>query len=206
MISGNTNIKYLTDNKVRIWNEWADKEGNLGPVYGQQWRHWQSRQKDGTILQVDQLHDVIERIKKSPDGRRLIVSAWNVADLPSMALPPCHMMYQFYVSDGRLSCHMYQRSADLFLGVPFNIASYALLTHMVAEVTGLMLGELIISYGDIHIYNNHIEQVKTQLDRTPMLLPSLKLKHRDKIDDFVYDDIEIVNYSPWPTINAPVSV
>jgi thymidylate synthase len=202
-IRGDTNIKYLHDNKVTIWDEWADKDGNLGPVYGAQWRSWPKR--DGTTL--DQLADVIRRIKTSPDSRRLLVTAWNPADVDMMALPPCHCLFQFYVADGKLSCQLYQRSADIFLGVPFNIASYALLTHMIAEVTGLMPGEFVHTLGDAHIYKNHLEQVETQLKRVPKTLPRLKISRRvNAIEDFVYEDFQFEGYDPDPAIKAPVAV
>jgi thymidylate synthase len=202
-IRGETNVKYLRDNKVTIWDEWADAHGDLGPVYGAQWRSWPARD-GGTI---DQLADVIARIKKSPDSRRLIVTAWNPADVDKMALPPCHNMFQFYVANGKLSCQLYQRSADIFLGVPFNIASYALLTHMIAKVTGLGVGDFVHTLGDAHIYSNHLEQADLQLTRKPKPLPQLVIK-RDvtSIDDFQFEDFEIVGYDPDPTIKAPVAV
>ena len=202
-IRGETNIKYLNDNKVSIWNEWADANGELGPVYGAQWRSWPAR--DGST--IDQLADVIDRIRKSPDSRRLIVTAWNPADVDQMALPPCHCLFQFYVAGGKLSCQLYQRSADIFLGVPFNIASYALLTHMVAHVTGLKAGEFIHTLGDAHLYLNHLEQVEEQLQREPLPLPRLILK-RDvtAIDDFRYEDFEIAGYQSLSHIPAPVAV
>jgi len=202
-IRGETNIKYLNDNKVSIWNEWADANGELGPVYGAQWRSWPAR--DGST--IDQLADVIDRIRKSPDSRRLIVTAWNPADVDQMALPPCHCLFQFYVAGGKLSCQLYQRSADIFLGVPFNIASYALLTHMVAHVTGLKAGEFIHTLGDAHLYLNHLEQVEEQLQREPLPLPRLILK-RDvtSIDDFRYEDFEIAGYQSLSHIPAPVAV
>ena len=202
-IRGETNIKYLNDNKVSIWDEWADANGELGPVYGAQWRSWPAR--DGST--IDQLADVIDRIRKSPDSRRLIVTAWNPADVDQMALPPCHCLFQFYVAGGKLSCQLYQRSADIFLGVPFNIASYALLTHMVAHVTGLKAGEFIHTLGDAHLYLNHLEQVEEQLQREPLPLPQLILK-RDvtAIDDFRYEDFEIAGYQSLSHIPAPVAV
>ena len=202
-IRGETNIKYLNDNKVSIWDEWADANGELGPVYGAQWRSWPAR--DGST--IDQLADVIDRIRKSPDSRRLIVTAWNPADVDQMALPPCHCLFQFYVAGGKLSCQLYQRSADIFLGVPFNIASYALLTHMVAHVTGLKAGEFIHTLGDAHLYLNHLEQVEEQLQREPLPLPRLILK-RDvtAIDDFRYEDFEIAGYQSLSHIPAPVAV
>ena len=202
-IRGETNIKYLKDNKVSIWDEWADANGDLGPVYGAQWRSWPAR--DGGV--IDQLADVVARINKTPDSRRLLVTAWNPADVDKMALPPCHCLFQFYVADGKLSCQLYQRSADIFLGVPFNIASYALLTHMVAQVTGLKVGEFVHTLGDAHIYLNHMEQAELQLTRTPHTLPKLVIK-RDvkKLDDFNYEDFEIMNYNPDAGISAPVAV
>ena len=202
-IRGETNIKYLKDNKVSIWDEWADANGDLGPVYGAQWRSWPAR--DGGV--IDQLADVVTRIKKTPDSRRLLVTAWNPADVDKMALPPCHCLFQFYVADGKLSCQLYQRSADIFLGVPFNIASYALLTHMVAQVTGLNVGEFVHTLGDAHLYLNHMEQAELQLSRTPHTLPKLVIKRDVKtLDDFNYEDFEIVNYNPDAGISAPVAV
>lgn len=202
-LRGDTNVKYLQEHGVRIWNEWADEEGNLGPIYGEQWRSWPNH-AGGTI---DQLAQVIEEIKRNPDSRRLIVSAWNPADLPKMALAPCHCLFQFYVHDGRLSCQLYQRSADLFLGVPFNIASYALLTMMIAQVTDLKLGDFVHTFGDVHIYNNHLEQVKLQLTREPYPLPQLKINpHVKDIDQFNYADFELVNYQAHPHIKGIVSV
>lgn len=202
-LKGNTNIRYLTDNGVKIWNEWADENGNLGPVYGAQWRSWEG--KDSKI--VDQISEVIEQIKKNPDSRRLIVSAWNVAEIPNMALAPCHAMFQFYVADGKLSLQLYQRSADVFLGVPFNIASYALLCMMVAQVCGLEVGYYVHTFGDVHIYNNHFEQVKLQLSRTPKHLPTMKLNPEIKdIFDFDFSDFTLENYEPEPAIKAPVAI
>jgi thymidylate synthase len=202
-IRGETNIKYLHDNKVTIWDEWADEKGDLGPVYGAQWRSWPAR--DGSA--IDQLSDVIGRIRKSPDSRRLIVTAWNPADVDKMALPPCHCLFQFYVADGRLSCQLYQRSADIFLGVPFNIASYALLTHMVAEVTGLKAGEFIHTLGDAHLYLNHLDQTDEQLTREPLPLPRLIIERQVKeITDFRFEDFEIAGYQSHPHIAAPVAV
>jgi thymidylate synthase len=202
-IRGETNIRYLHDNKVTIWDEWADENGDLGPVYGAQWRSWPAR--DGST--IDQLSDVITRIRKSPDSRRLIVTAWNPADVDRMALPPCHCLFQFYVADGKLSCQLYQRSADIFLGVPFNIASYALLTHMVAEVTGLRPGEFIHTLGDAHLYLNHLEQADEQLKREPLALPRLVIKRRvQDIADFRFEDFEIAGYQSHPHIAAPVAV
>lgn len=202
-LAGDTNVRYLQENGVRIWNEWADENGDLGPVYGKQWRSFVGR--DGKT--VDQIQWVIDEIKKNPDSRRLIVSAWNPADLAEMALPPCHLLFQFYVADGKLSCQLYQRSADTFLGVPFNIASYALLTHMVAHVTGLGVGDFVHTLGDAHLYTNHIEQVKLQLTREPKPLPKLKLNPEvTSIFDFAYDDIEIVDYEAHPHIKGEVAV
>jgi thymidylate synthase len=202
-LSGETNIKYLQDHGIRIWNEWADANGNLGPIYGYQWRNWPL--PDGG--HVDQMKEVIEQIQTNPDSRRLIVSAWNVADLPKMALPPCHLLFQFYVADGRLSCQLYQRSADVFLGVPFNIASYALLTHMVAHVCGLQPGDFIHTFGDVHLYENHREQAAIQLSRSPRRLPGLSLAPEVKnLFAFRYEDIAILDYDPCPHIPAPVAV
>lgn len=199
-IKGDTNIKYLQDNGVRIWNEWADENGNLGPVYGAQWRNWNN---DG----IDQLGDVIERIKTKPNDRRLIVTAWNPSQIGQMKLPPCHMMFQFYVANGKLSCMLYQRSCDMFLGVPFNIASYALLTMMIAQVCSLKPGEFIHTLGDTHIYHNHFEQVRTQLSRTPLPLPTMKINPNIKdINDFKYEDFELIGYESYDTIKAPVAV
>ena len=202
-IRGETNVQYLRDNKVSIWDEWADANGDLGPVYGAQWRSWPAR--DGSA--IDQLSDVIARIRKSPDSRRLIVTAWNPADVDRMALPPCHCLFQFYVADGKLSCQLYQRSADIFLGVPFNIASYALLTHMVAHVTGLKPGEFIHTLGDAHLYLNHLEQADEQLQRELLPLPRLVIKRDVKdIMDFRFEDFEIAGYQSHPHIAAPVAV
>lgn len=202
-IRGETNVKYLRDNKVTIWDEWADANGDLGPVYGAQWRSWPSR--DGST--IDQLGDVIGRIRRNPDSRRLIVTAWNPADVDRMALPPCHCLFQFYVANGRLSCQLYQRSADIFIGVPFNIASYALLTHMIAAVTGLRVGEFVHTLGDAHLYLNHLEQADEQLKREPLPLPRLVIKRDVKaIDDFRFEDFEIVGYQSHPHIAAPVAV
>lgn len=202
-LQGDTNIGYLKDNKVTIWDEWADADGNLGPVYGKQWRSWRAPGGDT----IDQISNVVEQIKRNPDSRRLIVSAWNVAELDQMALPPCHLLFQFYVADGKLSCQLYQRSADLFLGVPFNIASYAILTHMIAQVTGLGVGDFVHTFGDAHIYTNHIDQVKTQLEREHRPLPSLKLNPEVRdLFAFTFDDIAIENYDPHPAIKAPVAV
>lgn len=202
-LQGDTNIKYLKNNGVRIWDEWADEEGNLGPVYGSQWRSWPK--PDGG--HIDQISQIIEQIKNTPDSRRIIVSAWNVADVENMALPPCHAFFQFYVADGKLSCQLYQRSADIFLGVPFNIASYALLTMMVAQVTGLEAGDFIHTLGDAHLYSNHMEQAKLQLTRTPYPLPQMKINPEvDSIFDFVFDDFELVNYQAHEHIKGKVAV
>jgi thymidylate synthase len=202
-IAGDTNIKYLKDNGVRIWDEWADEKGDLGPVYGYQWRSWPA--PNGQT--VDQLKDLVNQIKTNPNSRRHIITAWNPADIPNMALPPCHCLFQFYVADGKLSCQLYQRSADTFLGVPFNIASYALMTHMMAQVCDLEVGEFIHSFGDVHLYNNHLEQTQEQLSRTPRKLPKLKMNPNVKdIFDFKFEDFEIVDYDPMPHIKAAVSV
>ena len=202
-LAGDTNIKYLQENGVRIWDEWADAEGNLGPVYGYQWRSWHA--PDGRV--IDQIANLVESIKKNPDSRRLIVSAWNPADVDRMALPPCHALFQFYVADGKLSCQLYQRSADVFLGVPFNIASYALLTLIVAQVCGLKPGEFVHSFGDVHLYNNHIEQAKLQLTREPRALPKMELDPTVKdLFAFRYEHFTLEGYDPWPHIKADVSV
>ncbi len=202
-ISGSTNIKYLQDNGVRIWNEWADENGELGPVYGKQWRDWVT--PDGR--HIDQLSNALDLIKNNPDSRRIIVCAWNPADVDKMALPPCHTLFQFYVANGKLSCQLYQRSCDMFLGVPFNIASYALLTQMVAAVNNLELGDFVWTGGDTHIYNNHFDQVNLQLTRTPRVLPTMKLKRiPQSLFDFKYEDFELENYDPYPAIKAQVSV
>jgi thymidylate synthase len=202
-LKGETNIAYLKEHGVSIWNEWANENGELGPVYGKQWRSWEG--SDGKI--VDQISDLIKQIKAGPDSRRLIVSAWNVADLPQMALMPCHTLFQFYVAGGKLSCQLYQRSADVFLGVPFNIASYALLTMMVAQVCDLEPGEFIHTFGDVHIYNNHIEQVNLQLSRKPLPLPTMKLNPSVKnIFEFAFEDFTLENYQSHPAIKAPVAV
>ncbi|MFG0213589.1 thymidylate synthase [Brevibacillus porteri] len=202
-LSGDTNVRYLQENGVRIWNEWADESGDLGPVYGSQWRSFTGR--DGKT--VDQIQWIIDEIKRNPDSRRLIVSAWNPAELDKMALPPCHLLFQFYVANGKLSCQLYQRSGDTFLGVPFNIASYALLTHMVAHVTGLEVGDFVHTIGDAHLYLNHIEQVKLQLTREPKPLPKLVLNPEvTSIFDFKYEDIEIVGYESHPHIKGEVAV
>jgi thymidylate synthase len=202
-LKGETNIAYLRENGVKIWDEWADENGELGPVYGKQWRSWEGANGET----IDQITDVINQIKKNPDSRRLIVSAWNVADLPKMALMPCHAFFQFYVAEGKLSCQLYQRSADVFLGVPFNIASYALLTMMIAQVCDLELGEFIHTFGDVHIYNNHMEQVNLQLSRKPFPLPTMKLNPEVKnIFDFKFEDFTLENYQFHPAIKAPVAV
>ncbi len=202
-IKGDTNIKYLQDNKVTIWDEWADENGDLGPVYGHQWRSWPA--PDGR--KIDQLRDVIEMIRNHPDSRRMLVCAWNPGEIDKMALPPCHCLFQFYVADGKLSCQLYQRSADTFLGVPFNIASYALLTMMIAQDCGLGLGEFIHTTGDTHIYLNHFDQVREQLSRSPRALPKMKLNPEVKsVFDFKYEDFTLEEYDPWPAIKAPVSV
>ena len=202
-LQGNTNIKYLNDNGVRIWNEWADQDGELGPIYGHQWRSW--RGANGET--IDQISNVVAQIRKNPDSRRLIVSAWNVAELERMALPPCHCLFQFYVANGRLSCQLYQRSADLFLGVPFNIASYALLTMMMAQVTDLQPGEFIHTLGDTHIYDNHLTQVELQLSRAPYVLPRMGLNPAVRsIFDFTYADFTLENYQSHPLIKAPIAV
>jgi len=202
-LKGDTNVKYLQDNGVKIWNEWAGEDGELGPVYGRQWRSWSA--PDGR--EIDQISKLIEEIKTNPSSRRLIVSAWNVGDLDKMKLPPCHLLFQFYVNDGKLSCQLYQRSADVFLGVPFNIASYALLTMMVAQVTGLKPGDFVHTFGDAHIYNNHLDQVRLQLSREPYPLPRMKINPEVKnIFDFKFSDFELVNYQAHPHIKGDVSV
>lgn len=202
-LDGDTNVKYLQDNGVRIWNEWADENGDLGPVYGGQWRSW--RGANGET--IDQITDLINQIKTSPDSRRLIVSAWNVADVPHMALPPCHCLFQFYVADGKLSCQLYQRSADIFLGVPFNIASYALLTMMIAQVCDLGVGDFVHTLGDAHLYTNHLEQVELQLSRETRPLPTMQINPNVKsIFDFKFDDFELVGYDPHPHIAGKVAV
>ncbi|MDC0093477.1 thymidylate synthase [Alphaproteobacteria bacterium] len=202
-IKGDTNISYLKEHNVKIWNEWADENGDLGPVYGKQWRSWET--PDGRNL--DQLDNVIKQIKNNPNSRRMIVSAWNPSDVGSMALPPCHCLFQFYVSENKLSCQLYQRSADIFLGVPFNIASYSILTHMIANVCGLELGDFIHTLGDAHIYQNHVNQAKTQLLRNVKKLPHIQFrKSFETINDFKYDDFEIIGYDPHPNISAPIAV
>lgn len=202
-LKGDTNIQYLKDNKVTIWDEWADENGNLGPVYGKQWRSWEC--PDGRV--VDQISNLIHQIKTKPESRRLIVSAWNVADVDKMALPPCHCLFQFYVANNTLSCQLYQRSADVFLGVPFNIASYALLTMMIAQVCDLKAGEFVHTLGDAHLYHNHFDQAKEQLTRTPYDLPTMKINPAVKnLFDFVYEDFELVNYQSHPSIKAPIAV
>jgi thymidylate synthase len=202
-LSGNTNIEYLKKNNVTIWDEWADENGNLGPVYGHQWRSWDAA--DGSS--VDQIADLIDQIKTNPDSRRLIVSAWNVGEIAKMKLPPCHAFFQFYVANNRLSCQLYQRSADIFLGVPFNISSYALLTMMIAQVCDLKLGDFVHTLGDAHIYLNHMDQVNEQLERSPKPLPNMKINPLVKdIFNFKYDDFELVDYDPYPLIKAPVAV
>jgi len=202
-LRGDTNIRYLRENKVTIWDEWADEQGELGPVYGYQWRSWPTA--DGR--HVDQISQVIDQIRSNPDSRRIIVSAWNVADVNRMALPPCHAFFQFYVADGRLSCQLYQRSADIFLGVPFNIAPYALLLQMMARVTGLQAGDFVHTFGDAHLYLNHLEQADLQLSRTPRTLPSMRLNPEVKeLFDFRFEDFELQGYDPYPHIKAPVAV
>lgn len=202
-LQGDTNIKYLNEHNVNIWNEWADANGELGPVYGKQWRSWQGA--DGNT--IDQITEVVNQIKTNPDSRRLMVSAWNVAELPKMALMPCHSLFQFYVANGKLSCQLYQRSADVFLGVPFNIASYALLTMMMAQVCDLACGDFVHSFGDVHLYNNHIEQANLQLSRTPFALPVIKLNPAVKdIFSFQFEDFTLENYTSHPSIKAPIAV
>ena len=202
-LQGNTNVKYLQDNKVRIWNEWADENGDLGPIYGYQWRSWPTSNGG----HIDQISQVIASIKKNPNSRRHIVNAWNVGEIDNMALPPCHILFQFYVADGKLSCQLYQRSADIFLGVPFNIASYALLTMMVAQVTGLKLGDFVHTLGDAHIYNNHMDQVKLQLSRTPKELPKMIINPAvNDILRFKYEDFDLADYEPHPGIKGNISI
>jgi thymidylate synthase len=202
-LKGETNTAYLKENGVSIWDEWADEQGNLGPVYGKQWRSWAS--PDGQV--IDQISDVVKTLKANPDSRRIIVSAWNPSDLPKMALAPCHCLFQFYVADGKLSCQLYQRSADIFLGVPFNIASYALLTMMLAQVCGLKYGDFVHTFGDAHIYTNHFEQVELQLSRTSNAYPTMKINGNvESIFDFKYEDFTLENYNPHPAIKAPVAI
>ena len=202
-LNGDTNVKYLQDNGVRIWNEWADADGNLGPVYGQQWRSWPKA--DGTT--IDQISNILDQIKTNPNSRRLIVSAWNVGELDQMALMPCHAFFQFYVANGKLSCQLYQRSADVFLGVPFNIASYALLTYIMAQQTGLEVGDFVWTGGDVHLYNNHLEQAREQLTRQPFALPNLQIKRKpESLFDYKFEDFEFVNYQYHPGIKAKVAV
>ncbi len=202
-LHGDTNIAYLRENRVRIWDEWADADGELGPIYGFQWRSWPA--PDGRS--IDQIEGVVRSIRSHPESRRHIVSAWNPADVDEMALPPCHALFQFWVSRGRLSCQLYQRSADVFLGVPFNIASYALLTHMVARVTGLEPGEFVHTFGDLHLYSNHLEQARLQLSREPRPLPRLRLAEgRERLDEFRFEDVELEGYDPWSAIPAPIAV
>ena len=201
-LRGESNIAWLTENGVSIWDEWADENGELGPVYGVQWRSWPTPSGE----HIDQISQVIDQIRSNPDSRRLIVSAWNVADIPNMALAPCHAFFQFYVADGKLSCQLYQRSADMFLGVPFNIASYALLTHMIAQQVGLDVGDFVWTGGDCHIYDNHVEQVTEQLSREPFPFPTLQLRKADSIFDYQIDDVVVVDYQHHPGIKAPVAV
>jgi thymidylate synthase len=202
-LQGSTNNQWLTDRGVSIWNEWAGPDGELGPIYGYQWRSWPTPSGE----HIDQISQIIEQIKTTPNSRRIIVSAWNVADIPSMALAPCHAFFQFYVADGKLSCQLYQRSADIFLGVPFNIASYALLTHMVAEQTGLKVGDFVWTGGDCHLYSNHLEQVHLQLSREPLPLPKLVIKRKpSSIFDYAFEDFEVVGYECHPAIKAPVAI
>lgn len=201
-LRGDSNVAWLHEHGVSIWDEWADENGELGPVYGVQWRSWPTPSGE----HIDQIAQTVETLRSNPDSRRIIVSAWNVADIPQMALAPCHAFFQFYVADGKLSCQLYQRSADMFLGVPFNIASYALLTHMMAQQAGLDVGELVWTGGDCHIYDNHVDQVTEQLGREPLPLPTLKLNKRDSIFDYTFEDVEIVDYQHHPAIKAPVAV
>ena len=200
-LKGETNIKYLKDNGVSIWDEWADENGDLGPVYGKQWRDWK-----GANGFHDQISNVIDQIKNNPNSRRHIVSAWNVAEIPSMALAPCHILFQFYVQEGKLSCQLYQRSADVFLGVPFNIASYALLTHMIANVCNLEVGDFVHTLGDAHLYNNHLAQAEEQLTRSPLQPPQIKVTKKNSIDDYVFEDFELIDYKHHPHIPAPVAI
>jgi thymidylate synthase len=202
-LNGDTNIAYLKENGVSIWDEWADAEGNLGPIYGYQWRNWPAPNGE----HIDQVTQVLDQIRNNPDSRRMIVSAWNVADVPHMKLPPCHALFQFYVADGKLSCQLYQRSADIFLGVPFNIASYALLTHMMAQQANLEVGDFVWTGGDCHLYSNHMEQVDLQLSRTPGPLPKLAIRRKpESLFDYRFEDFEVVGYEPQPAIKAPVAV
>jgi len=202
-LKGDTNVKYLQEQNVRIWNEWAKDDGSLGPIYGRQWRSW----PDGSESGIDQIQQAIEAIKTNPDSRRIVVSAWNVAELEEMQLNPCHVMFQFYVAEGRLSCQLYQRSADVFLGVPFNIASYSLLTMMIAQVCDLQIGEFVHTFGDLHLYQNHFEQARLQLSREPRALPTMKINPNVKnIDQFSYNDFQLQNYDPHPSIKAKVAV
>ena len=201
-LKGDTNIQYLKENNVKIWDDWADKNGDLGPIYGYQWRSWKKR--DGKT--IDQISELVKNIKNNPNSRRLIVSAWNVGEIDNMALPPCHSLFQFFVSDNKLSCQLYQRSADVFLGVPFNIASYALLTMMIAQICNLQAGEFVHTLGDAHLYLNHLEQARLQLSRNPKELPIMKIKKRQSVFDFEYDDFELTNYTPHPHIKAPIAV
>ena len=206
-LKGDTNIGYLKEHRVRIWDEWADENGDLGPVYGKQWRSWSGLDAAGEARTVDQIAEVVNQIKTNPNSRRLIVSAWNPVDIPDMALAPCHCLFQFYVADGKLSCQLYQRSADVFLGVPFNIASYALLTHMMAQVAGLEVGDFVHTFGDLHLYSNHFEQASLQLTRAPRDLPTVRIRNRGQaIDEFVFEDFEVVGYEPHGAIRAQVAV
>lgn len=206
-LAGDTNIKYLNENGVKIWDEWADENGDLGPVYGHQWRSWPAPTKDGQGEAIDQISGVLDQIRTNPNSRRIIVTAWNPAEVDNMALPPCHCLFQFYVADGKLSCQLYQRSADLFLGVPFNIASYALLTMMMAQVTGYEVGDFVLSFGDVHLYSNHVDQADEQLSRTPGKLPVMKI-NPDVSDLFAFtgDDFTLEGYDAQPSIKAPIAV
>jgi len=206
-LRGDTNVRYLQENGVTIWDEWADANGDLGPVYGRQWRSWPAPAKDAPDATIDQIAWLVNEIRRNPDSRRLIVSAWNPVDIPKMALAPCHCLFQFFVIDGKLSCQLYQRSADVFLGVPFNIASYALLTHMVAQVTGLGVGDFVHSFGDTHLYVNHLDQARLQLAREPRPLPKLTLNRAvAKLEDFSFEDVVIEGYDPHPAIKAPIAI
>lgn len=206
-LRGDTNIKYLNDHGVTIWDEWADENGNLGPVYGEQWRKWGCyNYNTDMVYTLDQISEVVNQIKENPNSRRHIVTAWNPADIGEMALPPCHCLFQFFVADGKLSCQLYQRSADVFLGVPFNVASYALLTMMIAQVTGLEPGDFVHTFGDTHIYLNHLEQVDEQLSRTPRQLPIMKINHHDSIFEYEYEDFTLEGYDPYPAIKADISI